>query len=133
MSEKLGFSGRLASRFLHNQITPLLAILAVGMGLFALAITPRQEDPDINVTFANVFVPFPGASSHQVERQVTTPLEQVLDSIRGIKHIYSVSRPGLAVLTVQYKVGQPRTTAIVRLYNAIYSHRDLWPPNSGIL
>ncbi len=133
MSEKLGFSGRLASRFLHNQITPLLAILAVGMGLFALAITPRQEDPDINVTFANVFVPFPGASSRQVERQVTTPLEQVLDSIRGIKHIYSVSRPGLAVLTVQYKVGQPRTTAIVRLYNAIYSHRNLWPPGSGIL
>lgn len=133
MSERLGFSGRLAQRFLHNQITPLLAILAVGMGLFALAITPREEDPDINVTFANVFVPFPGASSHQVERQVTTPLEQVLSEIRGIKHIYSVSRPGLSVITVQYKVGQPRTTAIVRLYNAIYSHRDLWPADSGIL
>ncbi len=133
MSGQLGFSGRLASRFLHNQITPLLAILAVAMGLFALAITPREEDPDINVTFANVFIPFPGASSRQVERQVTTPLEQVLSEIRGIKHIYSVSRPGLAVLTVQYEVGQPRTTAIVRLYNAIYSHRDLWPPGSGIL
>ena len=132
MSGKLGFSGRLASRFLHNQITPLLAILAVAMGLFALVITPREEDPDINVTFANVFVAFPGASSRQVERQVTTPLEQVLGEIRGVKHIYSVSRPGLSVLTVQYKVGQPRTTAIVRLYNAIYSHHDLWPANSGI-
>ena len=133
MSEQLGFSGRLASRFLHNQITPLLAILAVAMGLFALAITPREEDPDINVTFANIFIPFPGASSRQVERQVTTPMEQVLGEIRGIKHIYSVSRPGLAVLTVQYEVGQPRNQAIVRLYNAIYSHCDLWPANSGIL
>ena len=133
MSTELGFSGRLARRFLHNQITPLIAIVAVVVGLFALAVTPRQEDPDINVTFANVFVPFPGASSQQVERQVATPLEQVLGEIRGIKHIYAVSRPGLAVVTVQYRVGQPRTTAIVRLYNAIYSHRDLWPPNSGIL
>ncbi len=133
MSTELGFSGRLARRFLHNQITPLLAIVAVTLGLFALAVTPRQEDPDINVTFANVFVPFPGASSLQVERQVTTPLERVLSAIRGIKHIYSVSRPGLAVVTVQYRVGQPRTTAIVRLYNAIYSHRNLWPANSGIL
>ncbi len=133
MSGQLGFSGRLASRFLHNQITPLLAILAVAMGLFALAITPREEDPQIKVTFANVFIPFPGASSRQVERQVTTPMEQVLGEIRGVKHIYSVSRPGLAVLTVEYEVGQSRTTAIVRLYNAIYSHRDLWPANSGIL
>jgi len=133
VSTELGFSGRLARRFLHNQITPLIAIVAVVLGLFALAVTPRQEDPDINVTFANVFVPFPGASSGQVERQVSTPLEQVLSQIRGIKHIYAVSRPGLAVVTVQYRVGQPRTTAIVRLYNAIYSHRDLWPPNSGIL
>ncbi len=133
MSGQLGFSGRLASRFLHNQITPLLAILAVAMGLFALAITPREEDPQIKVTFANVFIPFPGASSSQVERQVTTPMEQVLGEIRGVKHIYSVSRPGLAVITVEYEVGQSRTTAIVRLYNAIYSHRDLWPANSGIL
>jgi len=133
VSTELGFSGRLARRFLHHQITPLIAIVAVVAGLFALAVTPRQEDPDINVTFANVFVPFPGASSAQVEREVSTPLEQVLDAVRGIKHIYAVSRPGLAVITVQYRVGQPRTAAIVRLYNAIYSHRNLWPANSGIL
>ncbi|MGC8520643.1 MAG: efflux RND transporter permease subunit [Steroidobacteraceae bacterium] len=133
MSTELGFSGRLARRFLHNQITPLLALLAVGLGLFALAITPREEDPQINVTFANVFIPFPGASPRQVASQVTTPMEQVLGEISGVKHIYSESRPGLAVLTVQYEVGQPRNQAIVRLYNAIYSHRDLWPPNAGIL
>ncbi len=133
MSTELGFSGRLAKRFLHNQITPLLALLAVGLGLFALAITPREEDPQINVTFANIFIPYPGASSRQVASQVTTPVEQVLGEISGVKHIYSESRAGLAVLTVQYKVGQPRNQAIVRLYNAIYSHHDLWPPNSGVL
>jgi multidrug efflux pump subunit AcrB len=130
---KLGFSGRLAHRFLHSQLTPLLAIAALLMGAFALAVTPREEDPDINVTFANVFIPFPGASSDQVEAQVTSPMEQVLGEIEGIKHIYSMSRPGLAVLTVEYEVGQPRTQAIVRLYNAIYSHQDWRPPGAGIL
>ena len=133
MSTELGFSGRLAKRFLHNQITPLLALLAVGLGLFAIAITPREEDPQINVTFANIFIAYPGASARQVASQVTTPVEQVLGEISGVKHIYSESRPGLAVLTVQYEVGQPRNAAIVRLYNAIYSHQDLWPPNAGVL
>ncbi len=133
MSTELGFSGRLARRFLHNQITPLLALLAVGLGLFALAVTPREEDPQIHVTFANVFIPFPGASSQQVASQVTTPMEQVLGEISGVKHIYSESRPGLAVISVQFEVGQPRNAAVVRLYNAIYSHRNLWPPNAGVL
>jgi multidrug efflux pump subunit AcrB len=133
VSGKLGFSGRLARRFLHSQLTPLLAIAALLMGLFALAVTPREEDPDINVTFANIFIPFPGASSDQVEAQVTSPMEQLLGEIEGVKHIYSMSRPGLAVLTVEYTVGEPHTQAIVRLYNAIYSHQDWRPPGAGIL
>ncbi len=133
MSTELGFSGRLARRFLHNQITPLLALLAVGLGLFALAITPREEDPQIHVTFANVFVPFPGASAQQVADQVTTPMEQVLGEVSGVKHIVSESEPGLAVIGVQFKVGERRNPSLVRLYNAIYSHRDLWPPGAGVL
>jgi len=133
VSAQLGVSGRLAHRFLHNQLTPLLAIAALALGLFALLVTPREEDPDINVTFANIFIPFPGASPSQVESQVATPMEQVLSEISGVKHIYSVSQPGLAILTVQYEVGEPRTQAIVRLYNAVYSHQDWRPADSGIL
>jgi multidrug efflux pump subunit AcrB len=133
VSTKLGVSGRLAQRFLHNQLTPLLAIAALALGLFAILVTPREEDPDINVTFANIFIPFPGASASQVESQVATPMERVLSEISGVKHIYSVSQPGVATLTVQYEVGEPRTEAIVRLYNAIYSHQDWRPPDAGIL
>ena len=60
-------------------------------------------------------------------------MEQVLAEIDGVKHIYSVSRPGMAVLTVQFEVGEPRTPAIVRLYNAVYSNLDWRPPGTGIL
>ena len=133
MTQPLGFSGRLARFFLENQLTPLLALTALLMGVFAVLVTPREEEPQIDVTFANIMIPFPGASSEQVENLVATPMEKVLGEISGVKHIYSVSRPGLAVLTVQYEVGIHRNDAIVRLYNAVYSNQDWRPAGVGIL
>ena len=64
---------------------------------------------------------------------MSTPMEKVLGEISGVKHIYSVSRPGLSVLTVQYEVGIHRNDAIVRLYNAVYSNQDWRPAGVGIL
>jgi multidrug efflux pump subunit AcrB len=133
MASKLGFSGGVAKRFQDNALTPLLAATALLMGLFAVAITPREEEPQIDVTLANVFVPFPGASTTEVENLVAIPMEQVLSEIEGVKHVYSVSRPGMGVLTIQFVVGEPRTEALVRLYNAIYSNQDWQPRGLGIL
>ncbi len=132
-SKRLGLSGGIAARFQDNALTPLLALTALLMGVFAVLVTPREEEPQIDVTFANVFVPFPGATTVQVENLVAIPMEQVLAEIEGVKHVYSVSRPGISVLTVQFEVGEPRTEALVRLYNAIYSNQDWRPPNAGIL
>ncbi|HLJ39466.1 MAG TPA: efflux RND transporter permease subunit [Steroidobacteraceae bacterium] len=130
---RLGLSGRIARRFLASPLAPLFALAALLMGVFAVLVTPREEEPQIDVTFANVFIAFPGASAEQVESLVSSPMEQVLGEISGVEHIYSASRPGLAVLSVQFKVGEHRTDAIVRLYNAIYSNQDWRPANSGIL
>ncbi|KPK07996.1 MAG: multidrug transporter AcrB [Betaproteobacteria bacterium SG8_39] len=129
----MGVSGRIARFFQTSQLTPLIALVAFILGLFAVGITPREEEPQINVTMANVFVPFPGASAKDVEALVATPAEQVLAQMRGIEHVFSVSRPGLAVLTVQFEVGVPRTEALVRLYNTIQSNRDWVSPDLGIL
>ena len=129
---KLGFAGRTARRFLYTQITPLLALVGLLLGLFAVLVTPREEEPQINVTFANIFIPFPGASATEVEQLVAAPAEQVMSEIEGVKHVYSLSRPGMAILTVQYKVGEDRTQAIVRLYNQVFSNQDWLPPNLGV-
>ncbi len=133
MTERLGLSGRIAKRFQDNELTPLLALAALLLGLFAVVVTPREEEPQIDVTFANVFVPYPGASSLEVESQVAVPMEQVLAEIEDVEHVYSVSRPGGAVLTVQFEVGEDRTESLVRLYNAIYSNQDWRPANLGVL
>ena len=132
MSEALGPSGRLARAFLQSELTPLLALVGLLLGIFAVLITPREEEPQIDVTFANVFVPFPGADAFEVEQVISTPAEQVLSEIVGIEHVYSVSRPGLAILTVQFEVGESRSQAIVRLYNKIFSNADWLPGNMGV-
>jgi multidrug efflux pump subunit AcrB len=94
--------------FQSAQITPLLALVAMLLGLFAVLVTPREEEPQIDVTMANVMIPFPGASVQDVEQMVATPAEQVLSQMAGVEHVMSTSRPGIAVLTVQFKVGVPQ-------------------------
>ncbi|MDH5570359.1 MAG: efflux RND transporter permease subunit [Gammaproteobacteria bacterium] len=132
MKPALGISGKTAQYFLNSEITPLLALLGFLLGVFAVMITPREEEPQIKVTFANVFIAFPGASARDVEQLVSSPAEQILSEIEGIKHIYSVSKPGMSALTVQFEVGEDRTQAIVRLYNAVYSKQDWLPKGLGV-
>jgi multidrug efflux pump subunit AcrB len=129
----VGISGRIAEYFLRNSLTPLIALIALLLGIGATLVTPREEEPQINVTMANVFVPFPGASARDVEALVARPAEQVLSRIAGIEHVYSVSRPGMAVITVQYEVGEDPIQALVRLYDTINSHKDWLSPNLGVL
>ncbi len=126
-----GISGRIARTFLQSQLTPLLALAILLLGLFAVLVTPREEEPQIDVTMANVFVPFPGASAREVESLVSIPGEQVLSRIHGVEHVYSVSRPGMAIITVQYEVGEDQTEALVRLYDTVLSRGDWLSPVLG--
>ena len=132
ISPKLGLSGRTAVAFLNAQITPLLALTALLLGAFAVFVTPREEEPQINVTMVNVFIPFPGASVRDVEQMVATPAEQVLSQIAGTEHVMSVSQPGMAIITVQFKVGVPRIEALVRLHDTVRANADWLPRGLGV-
>ena len=131
-SVRLGFSGRIARTFQASPLTPIFALLALLLGTFAVLVTPREEEPQIDVTMANVFVPFPGADVHDVENLVAFPLEQKLAEIQNVKHVYSISRPGLAIITVEFEVGVPRQTAVVRLYNQVFQNLDFVPAGLGV-
>src|ERR1035437_2471769 len=128
----MGISGRIAKYFLQSQMTPLLALVAVLLGLFAVAVTPREEEPQINVTMANVLIAYPGASAQDVAQKVATPAEQVLSQIAGVDHVYSVAQPGMAVITVQFKVGEEHVPSLVKLYDVVHSHSDWLPPTLGV-
>jgi len=128
----MGISGRIAALFQRNALTPLLALVLMLLGVFATLITPKEEEPQIDVTMADVMVAFPGASAKDVEALVARPAEQVLSRIAGMDHVYSVSRPGMAIITVQFKVGVKNQDALVRLYDTIHSHQDWISPQLGV-
>jgi multidrug efflux pump subunit AcrB len=129
---KLNISGRIAHYFLGSAITPLLAIVGLLLGLFAIVITPKEEEPQIDVTFADIYIPFPGASPKEVENLVTIPMEQVISEINGIDTTYSFSQPDGAMIIVIFEVGKERNDAIVNLYNQIFSNMDKLPHNAGV-
>ncbi len=131
-AKELGLAGRLARFFVASRLTPLVAAIALLAGVFAVLATPREEEPQIDVTMANVFVPFPGASAVDVERLVAMPAEQVLARMPGLEHVWSVSQPGSALVTVQFKVGVSRNDAVVRLHDTILANRDWLPPELGV-
>ena len=128
----MGISGRIARFFLESRLTPLIALVALLLGAFAVAVTPREEEPQINVTMVNVLIPFPGASPRDVETLVAIPAEQVIGQIHGLEHVFSVSKPGLAIVTAQFNVGVPRTEALVRLNDTIQANRDWLPRELGV-
>lgn len=132
MNKPLGISGRLAAAFQTSAMTPLLALVGLLLGLFAVMVTPKEEEPQIDVTFADIYIPFPGASPREVESLVTTPAEQVISEISGIDDIYSFSQPGGAMVVAIFEVGVSRNDAVVRLYNKLYSNKDWLPQNLGV-
>ena len=92
------------------------------LGVFAVLVTPREEEPQINVTMANVLIPFPGASVKDVEQMVTKNC-RVLEPNRQRRTRDVGPRPGLAIITAQFEVGVPRTEALVRLYDTVQPSR----------
>lgn len=119
---------RIVEVFITSKLSPLLLVVSLAAGAVALAVTPREEEPQIVVPFADVFVEMPGASAEEVEKLVATPLELKLWEIDGVEYVYSMSRPGMAVVTVRFYVGEDRERSLVKIWNKLMSNREVMPP-----
>ena len=128
---RLGASGRLAALFVGSRLTPLIILASLLLGLFAVLLTPREEEPQIVVPMADVWLPFPGASAKVVEEQVTKPIERKLSEIKTVEYLYSISRPGGALIIVRFYVGEPMEQSLVDLYDKLMSNQDLLPPGAA--
>ena len=98
------------------------------IGLAALLLTAREEDPQIVVPLADVIVSMPGHSASEVEQLAATPLEKILYQIDGVEYVYSMSRENQAVITVRFYVGQDRERSLVKLFKKINEYQDIVPP-----
>jgi len=122
-----GFTNRIVKMFLESNLSIILILLASIVGLAALVLTPREEDPQIVVPLADVYVNFPGHSAAEVEQLVATPLEKILYQIDGVEYVYSMSRENQAIITVRYYVGEDRERSLVKLYKTIDANLDIVP------
>lgn len=125
---KIGISGRIAEAFILSKLTPLLVVAALLLGIFAIIVTPREEEPQIVVPMIDVFVNYPGASAQEVEERVTRPMEQLLWEIKGVEYVYSLARPGSNLTIVRFYVGEKMEDSLVKLYNKLMSNYDRIPP-----
>jgi multidrug efflux pump subunit AcrB len=122
-----GLTAKIVEVFITSKLSVLFLIASLLAGALALLVTPREEEPQIVVPFADVFVNFPGASAEETENLVATPLEQKLWEIDGVEYVYSMSRPGQAVVTVRFFVGEDRERSLVKVWNKVMSNQDAVP------
>lgn len=122
-----GLIPAIVGRFLEGKESILFLIFALSLGAAAILLTPREEEPQIVVPLADVFVQAPGASAQEVEKLVAAPLERLLWQIDGVEYVYSVSRRDRALVTVRFFVGQDREESLLKLHNAVSMNQDLAP------
>jgi multidrug efflux pump subunit AcrB len=126
--QELGIAGRLAHSFLNSKLTPLFVAASLALGIFAIAIIPREEEPQILVPMLDITTAMPGASPAEVEQRVTLPIENLVHQISGVEYVYSTSAPGQSLVIVRFLVGTPQEDALIKVYSKLYSNFDRMPP-----
>ncbi len=127
MTEKLGPAGKLAAAFVHSKLTPLIIIASLMLGVFAVLMLPREEEPQIQVPMVDVMVAMPGLEPAEIEQRLTKPLEKLLWEIPGVEYVYSTSMPGQTLVIVRFKVGEDEGASIVKLNQKLAGNVDRMP------
>lgn len=124
---KEGLAGKIAKMFIDSKLTVLLMIVFMVIGVYSSFLIPREEEPQINVAMADIFVGYPGASPTEVESRVVKPLEKLISNIKGVEYVYSTSMREQGMVIVQFYVGEDIERSFVKLYNEINKHMDRMP------
>ncbi|MBK5214327.1 MAG: efflux RND transporter permease subunit [Flavobacteriaceae bacterium] len=125
---KDGLAGKIAKLFIGSKLTVLLMIVFMVIGVYSSFLIPREEEPQIDVAMADIFVGYPGASPTEVESRVVKPLEKLVSNIPGVEYVYSTSSEEGAMVIVQFYVGEDIERSFVKLYNEMNKHMDQMPP-----
>ncbi|MBK7092510.1 MAG: efflux RND transporter permease subunit [bacterium] len=123
-----GIAGALAKGFIKSKLTPLLIIASVLLGVLAVALLPREEEPQIKVPMIDVMVAVPGFTAAEIENRVTAPMERLIWEIPGVEYVYSITQPGQALVIVRYLVGEDVERSLVKLNQKLQSNFDRIPP-----
>jgi multidrug efflux pump subunit AcrB len=112
---RFGVISRILYFFVDSPLTPLIAGTAILLGVLAVVLLPREEEPQIVVPMIDVFVQMPGSTAEEVAQRVTRPLEKLARELPGVEYVYSISSPGQSMTIVRFLVGWDEEKAIVQL------------------
>ena len=124
---KEGLAGKIAKVFIGSKLTVLLMVVFMVIGVYSSFLIPREEEPQIDVPMADIFVGYPGASPTEVESRVIKPLEKLISNIKGVEYVYSTAMKEQGMVIVQFYVGEDIERSFVKLYNEINKHMDEMP------
>ena len=127
MSANLGVAGRIARAFVDSKLTPLIVVTSILLGIAAVWLLPREEEPQIKVPMIDVLVSMPGATAKEIEERATRPMEKLLWEIPGVEYIYSTSRTGESLVIVRFRVGENVERSLVKLNQKLQSNFDRIP------
>lgn len=128
---RLNFAGWLARAAVASRLVVPLALAIAMLGLAGLVLTPREENPRIEVPAAEITVRLPAATPEEVEHLLLTPLESTLGAIDGVKHTYGLANEGLAQVQVEFMVGRNKDAAMTRIHDAVAAFRAQLPPGAS--
>jgi multidrug efflux pump subunit AcrB len=116
----------LLGTFVHHPVAANLFMLILMLaGLFAVSKLNVQFFPNFNLDFVSVRVEWRGAAAEDVEEGLTTPLEQKLKSVSGIKHVTSTSSQGISSISIEFKEGTDPISAVDEVKQAVDQFRNL--------
>jgi multidrug efflux pump subunit AcrB len=126
---KENLAGRIAGMFLESKLTPLIMAASLGIGAWTVVTMPSEEEPQIIVPLADLYLPMPGAAPEEVENRALIPLENVLSGIEGVEYVYTRAEEGFGLATVRFEVGRNTEQSLVQLYSTLMKHADRMPPS----
>ncbi len=107
--------------------TIVLIVAMMCLGLLALKKLRVNQNPDVEVPFIIVNVPYPGASPDTVEREVVNRLEKPLQAISGVTKLESAANEGSAQIFIEFSFKKNLIEASDEIRNAIASVRYKLP------
>lgn len=124
-----GFAGILAEKFINSKLTAIIAIVSILLGIAAVVLTPKEEEPQISVPMIDIQYSAPGYEAEEVERKITEPVERGVWGLDGVEYVYSASQAHGSLITVRFKIGEPIEPSLVKVHNKLMEIRNQLPPS----
>ena len=123
----LGLSGRLTKAAIDLPLTPLFLFAALTVGLIALLVIPREEEPQISVPMVDIRVIADGLKGPDAVELVSKPLESIVKGIDGVEHVYSQTQDDRVMVTARFLVGTKAEDAILRVHEKVRANMERIP------